>query len=332
MATPNRISSRELSQLTVAMLVDNEVLAPGTSRFLKGQGDPKIANALRRLVSKVAIRTYSGVANMAAWLEKLKPDVVFNLTEHVNADRKKDSHICALLELLELPYTGTGLKGLMLCRDKAISKIIVEREGFKVPKFFVAGASLPSEVTFPIVVKPRCDDASIGISQASLVNTIQALKQRIAVLERAGIREIICEEFIAGREMLVGFVGNQVMPVREILVGRDSEMPPPIISYRMKHDKPYQRRWAMRTRFAQLTPGQESSLMERVLRTCEALELRDYGRLDLKLTPAGEWVFLEANPNPLLYPFKGSRYGIWSAIEFDKLIEQVLFLALQRKQ
>jgi D-alanine-D-alanine ligase len=146
--------------------------------------------------------------------------------------------------------------------------------------------------------------------------------------------DIICEEFIEGREMLVGVIGRRIMPVREFIIGRGAaqqKTAPLILSYRLKHDKAHQRRWSLRTGFARLTPEQERRVRALTLRTFGALGLLDYGRLDVKLNPAGEWVFLEANPNPGLYPFKGSRYGLWSDIEFEKLVEQIVLRALQRE-
>jgi D-alanine-D-alanine ligase len=320
-----------LSRLTVAVLVDRAVLKPGTSQFLKGVGDAPLVNALRRIVEKVVVGPYTDVAGVSGWLKEIGADVVFNLTENVGGDRRKDGHVCALLELLELHYTGTRPRGMTLCRDKAISKLVAAREGFKIPDFFVTHASaprLPRRLAFPLVVKPRLDDASVGISQASLVRTKEALLKQIAFLEQTGIEDIICEEFIAGREMLVGFVGRQVMPVREMIIGDGSRRAPVIASYRIKHDRAYQHRWSFKTRFARLTPAQERQVNELTRKTALALDVGMYGRLDLKLSPAGEWVFLEANPNPGLYPFRGSRYGIWSAIDFDKLIIQILLGAL----
>jgi len=325
---------RRLSRLTVAVLVDKEVLIPGTSRFEKGLGNRDVVNILRRLVGKVVVGAYTDAAGLCEWIQEVRPDVVFNLTEHADGDRQKDGHICALLELLNLPYTGTGPRGLMLCRDKAVSKLIAAQAGFNIPKFFVVGKNaprLPPGTTFPLVVKPRFGDASEGISQAALVRTKEALLGRVALLERNETEEIICEEFIAGREMLVGVIEERVMPVRELMLGRGSKRTPRLVSYRLKHDRRYQRRWSLRTDFARLTPEQEREVKQLALRTCRALDLRDHSRLDLKLTPAGEWVFLEANPNPGLYPFKGSRYGIWSGIDFEKLIEQITLQALQRE-
>jgi D-alanine-D-alanine ligase len=325
---------RLLSGLTVLLLVDGQVLDDRTSRFWPGTGYNPLANALRRAVEKVVIKPYVDVAGLLECIKDVKPDVVCNVTEHADWDRSKDSHICALLDLLKLPYTGTGPRGLMLCRDKAVSKLIAAREGFKTPEFFVVTSdepSLPQRMTFPLVVKPRFGDGSEGISQASLVRTKEALLQRIAFLRESDVAEIICEEFIAGPEMIVGFIGERVMPAREFIIGHGSKSAPRLISYKLKHDRAYRRRWSLRTVFAKLTPEQEKALKELTLRTGKALDLRDYGRLDLKLTPSGEWVFLEANPNPNLTPFKGSLAGIWSDIDFEELIAKVLLGALQRE-
>jgi len=324
---------RLLRSLTVAVLVDKEVLVPGTSRFLAGEGDRPVVKALRRLVERVVVGPYTNAAGLFKWIEDVKPDLVFNLTEQADGDRGKDGHICALLELLKLPYTGTGPRGMTLCRDKAISKLIAAREGFKTPEYFVLRASaprLPTRTTFPLVVKPRFGDASEGITQASLVHTKEALLSRIAVLEASDTEDVICEEFIAGREMLVGVLGRRVMPVRELLVGRGSSSKPQLISYRLKHDKAVRRRWRVRTDFARLTSQQERKVRELTRRTFDALDLRDYGRLDLRLNSSGDWVFLEANPNPGLTPFNRSLAGIWSGIDYEKLIEQITIQAIRR--
>lgn len=334
MTTVGRGARRLLSGLTVAALVDKEVLVSGTTRFVAGEGDRPVIDALRRLVKKVVVGPYLNVAGLLKWLQDVRPDVVFNLTEQANGDRQKDAHICSLLELLKLPYTGAGPRGLMLCRDKALSKQVAAREGFNTPEFFVTTASaprLPPRIQFPLVVKPRFGDASEGISQASLVRNREALLRRVEMLERNDTEEIICEEFISGREMLVGVVGQKVMPVRELIIGRGEPHRPRLASYSLKHDAASRRRWHVRTDFARLTPAQERKVKCLTWRTCSALDLKDYVRLDLKLTPAGEWVFLEANPNPALSPFNRSLAGIWSAIAYDKLIEEVLLLALQKE-
>lgn len=271
---------------------------------------------------------------MSRWLKEVRPDVVFNLTERAAGDRNKDSHLCALLDLLGLPYTGPGPRSLMLCRDKAVSKLIAQREGFKIPEIFVVESKalrLPDGVRFPLVVKPRFGDASEGISQHALVHTREALLQRIALLGRSAIEAIICEEFIAGRDMLVGMIGPRVMPVREFIVGRPSPRTPRLFSEKLKHDQAYRRRWLAQMVFAELTAEQEKQIKELTRRTSRALELRDYGRLDLRLTPSGEWVFLEANPNPALVPFERSFSGSWAGIDFDAAVAEITLRALRRK-
>jgi D-alanine-D-alanine ligase len=328
-----RAGQRLLRGLTVAALVDKEVLIPGTSRFLAGEGDRPVINALRQLVERVVVGPYMDVAGLFKWIADIKPDLIFNLTEQADGDRGKDSHICALLELLKLPYTGTGPRGLTFCRDKAVSKLIAAGAGFKTPEFFVVRASkprLPAVMKFPLVVKPRFGDASEGISQASLVRTKEALARRISFLEQLDIEHVICEEFIAGRELLVGVVGQRVMPVRELLIGRGSSGEPRLASYSLKHDKVQRQRWQVRTDFAQLTPAQEKKVKRLTLQTFDALDLRDYGRLDLRLSPAGDFVFLEANPNPGLTPFNRSLAGIWSRIDYQDLIKQIILQALRR--
>ncbi|HEY0101668.1 MAG TPA: hypothetical protein VGB76_22275, partial [Pyrinomonadaceae bacterium] len=185
MARQLKSRPRLLSRLTVAVLVDRAVLVPGSSRFRKGIGDAPLVNTLRRMVEKVSVGAYTDTGGVLKWFAELRPDIVFNLTENVDGDRQKDGYICALLDLLKLPYTGTGPRGMLLCRDKAVSKLIAAREGFKTPEFFVVegrAPRLPRQLAFPLVVKPRFDDASVGISQASLVRTKEALLERIAYL------------------------------------------------------------------------------------------------------------------------------------------------------
>ena len=291
-------------------------------------------NALRRVTERVEVRPFAGITNLLEVLREIAPDVVFNLTEHVDQRRSMDVHIAALLDLLEVHYTGTGPKGLMLCRDKAVSKLIAAREGFKIPNYFVvrAGAPrLPDSIPFPLVVKPQFGDASEGISQASYVSTKEALLRRIALLGRKGSDAVICEEFIVGREMAVGILGDTTMPVREFVVDRKTARTPRLATFRLKHDPTHRRRWLAHTEFAKLTPEQQAKVDTLVRRTFTALDMSDYGRFDLKLTPAGEWAFLEANPNPGLSPSTPSQPGVWLTMDYDDLVKEILVRALRRR-
>lgn len=316
--------------ITIALLVDREVVIPGTAQLREGRTERFAFGALKRLARKVLIKPYDGAADLGRWIEESRPGLVFNLTEHADGDRRKDSHITAVLDAHRLPYTGPGPKGLMLCRDKAVSKIIAQRAGFVVPEFFVPQASrLPSSIPFPVVVKPRYGDASEGIDQCSLVRDRTALAARIATLRRRGIDSIICEQYVEGREFLVSMVGRRLMPVRELIIGGNGHGPR-LFSSRLKHDVNYRKRWAVRMQDAKLTRADERRIGALARRAAEELELCDYGRLDVRLSPQGEWVFLEANPNPALVPSKRSFSGAWPSDQYQSLIAQIARSALRR--
>lgn len=325
------IATERMKRLTVVMLVDPGNLAPGGRNLIRGQADIHLVQALRRLAGRAQLVPYEGPAALEECLERERPDVVFNLTEWVEGDRTKDGHICALLDLHGVPYTGPGPKGLMLCRDKAISKLVAEREGFAVPRFFIAGPRTRSPLPFPLVVKPRFGDSSDGISQASLVRSNVSLQRRVAVLLRAGVGSVIAEEYAGGRELLVTLLGERIMSVRELLIGRNGSRQPAIFSAHLKVDKEYRRRWSVRMEPASLTSAQRRELATLSRRTAAALELRDYGRLDLKLTPSGRFVFLEANPNPAVVPARRSFSGSWGGMAFDDVVTEITLRAWRRR-
>jgi D-alanine-D-alanine ligase-like ATP-grasp enzyme len=209
----------------------------------------------------------------------------------------------------------------MLCRDKAVSKMIASRNGFRVPAFF---EQPPREIPFPVVVKPRDLDSSAGISAASLVTTRAALQRRIDALRRHGA--VLCEEYVEGREMVVGFVGRRVMPVREMILGGRERL----FSWRLKHDAEYRKRNGARMITPRLAPRVRRALEDAVLATAEGLEMHDYGRFDVRLTADGAWVFLEANPNPALVPQHRAFSKTWGGIGYDAMIEQIVRSALRR--
>lgn len=320
---------------TVLVLVDDEVLLSGKKGFVAGGLDQYVVEALRSFMKRVVVRPYNGVPDFLKIVDEVKPSLVFNLTEHSDGDRKRDGHICALMDLLRLPYTGTGPDGMMMCRDKMLSKLVAAREGFRVPAFFnvKAGQPCPARaLPFPLVVKPRFGDGSEGIHQTSLVKTRKELLRQIATLHRTGWDDVICEEYVPGRDIMVRIAGRRLMLAREFIVNSSKPGAPQLASYRFKHDKKYRKRWKIQTVFAQLTPEQQRSLEAPALRTFDALSMRDYGRLDLRLTPSGEWVFLEANPNPALVPFPKSSLGSWSGSDHRRLVKEIVEWTLKRKQ
>lgn len=324
------IAAERMKRLTVVMLIDPGAIARN-GQLIRGHADIHLVHALRRLAGRALLVPYSGVAALAEVIERERPDVIFNLTEWIEGDRMKDAHICALLDLYGVPYTGPGPKGLMLCRDKVISKLVAADAGFAVPRCFVAGPRTRSPLPFPLVVKPRFGDASDGISQSSLVRSNESLRKRAAMLRRSGVESVIAEEYAAGRELLVTMLGGRIMSTRELIIGRNGPRSPAIFSAELKHDKAYRRRWLVRMEPAALTPAQRKQLATISRRAAEALELRDFGRFDLKLTPSGEFVFLEANPNPAVVPPRKSFSGSWGGMAFDNVVTEITLRAWRRR-
>jgi D-alanine-D-alanine ligase len=322
-----------MKRLTVVILVDPGNLEEGGRKLIHNHADNYVVRALRRLAGRAILVPFEGLAALAACIERERPDVVFNLTEWVDGDRMKDGHICALLDLHGVPYTGPGPKGLMLCRDKALSKLVAQHAGFAVPRFFLVGPRTKSPLPFPLVVKPQFGDSSDGISQGSLVASDEGLQRRAAMLRRAGVHSVIAEEYAGGRELLVTILGKQIMSVRELLIERNgSARPPAIFSAHMKVDKNYRRRWGVRMEPATLTKRQRDELVTITRRAAAALELRDYGRFDLKLTPDGRFVFLEANPNPAVVPARRSFSGSWGGMAFDDVVTEITLRAWRRRE
>ncbi len=319
--------------LNVAVLADSEVFIGKSLQFAAGQPDRHVVEGLRRLARRVVIKKFEGPADLIDWAAREKPDVVFNLTEHANSNRAWDTHVVALLDLLGISYTGPGARGLMLCRDKAYSKLIAGREGFRTPEFFVIdreNRNPPAEIRFPLVVKPRFGDSSEEITRASLVRSRKALQNQVRRLFRMGVEDVICEEYVGGREMLVNFVGDRVLFPREYFLRSGSRAF--LACTRFKMDPQYRRSVLRRVGSANLTRSQRQRITELTLRTVTALELRDFGRLDVRLTPSGEWAFLEANPNPSLIPSTRTWSGTWTGIGHAALLKAIVLSAYQRSK
>ena len=152
MTTRSLTRRRSISRLSVLALVDEGLVAPGTCKFVPWSSDGHVFDALKRLVRRPLVAAFTTTEALLSTLGQTTPDVVFNLTQHALYDRKMDVHVCAVLELEGVPYTGTGPRGLMLCRDKALSKILAAEAGFRVPRHFVADSErvdVPADFRFP---------------------------------------------------------------------------------------------------------------------------------------------------------------------------------------
>src|SRR5262249_35565102 len=181
--------------------------------------------------------------------EEWKPNVVFNLLEEFYGISDFDSHVVSYLELLKLPYTGCNPRGLFLARSKVITKKIASYHRVRVPEFFVvargAKTRRPSSLRFPLFVKSASEESSLGISQASIVDSDERLAERVRFVHESIETDALVEEYIEGRELYVAAIGNErvrTLPVWELDFGKLPETAEPIATERVKHSLEYQKK------------------------------------------------------------------------------------------
>ncbi len=316
---------KRTARCDVALLVDIETGTRGASgKFVvdRGSMEELLYRCLRSLYRTVVIVPFDpAVTPTIDELRALKPRVVFNVTEWVNGDRSMDAAITGLLELLGLSYTGSGAEALRLCRDKSLSKQIVNKLSVKVARELVIRPGERARVPdfgFPVLVKPLYGDGSDSIGKRSLVRNLAALRERVRVIHRHQKQPALCEEFIPGDDIYVALLGREprVMRPIQVVIGRRHANAPVFATYNVKNTGAYRKRW----RVHWIEPKLPAPVMREIRRASRAafhgLKLSGYARLDYRLTPDNKLVFLEANPNPDLDPhsfgnnrcFAGMRY------------------------
>jgi D-alanine-D-alanine ligase len=264
-----------------------------------------------------------------------KPDVVFNLLEEFNGIVTYDQHVVAFLELMRQPYTGCNPRGLLLSRDKSLCKQLLTFHRIPTPLFFVAprGARfhVPRKMKFPLFVKSTTEDASLGIAQASVVDDAAKLKERVEFIHTQVGSDALIEEFIEGRELYVGVLGNDRLtrlPVWEMVFGSMPESLPAIATRKVKWDKRYQAKYGITTRAAEdLPPAVLTSLDKLSRRIYRTLGLSGYARMDFRVRPDGSVYVLEANANPNLEAAEDFAESARAAgVGYEELLEKIMGL------
>ena len=294
-----------------------------------------LAELRRQGLEVTALPFVAGVEATIAELRALKPRLVFNLTECVDGDRSLDASIAGLLDLLKIPYTGSGPGGLRLARDKALSKHIAADLGVAVPRYFVIPPQGPirnPRVPYPLIIKPQFGDGSDEVRVNSLVKNERELLQRVRMLRKRVHAPLICEEFIEGRDLYVALLGNKpdVMPAVELFIGRRGPGAPTFASYKLKNDGSYRSRWRIRWRVAKISGNLRRDIEAASSAIFHALEQRDYGRIDYRLTPDGRLVFLEANANPDLHPHAMGNNQGFAGVAWGDALRRIVNEALSR--
>ncbi len=325
----------------IALLVDDEAgrrLKSGRYTPDRGSMEAHILTCLEAHYRNVAVVPFSpGVTDTIAELRALEPGIVFNATEWVDGDRSLDAAITGLLDMLKINYTGTGPAGMLLARDKALSKTIAADLGIAVPRHVVlkAGDRVKSAgLAFPLIVKPQCGDGSDEIRRNSVVKNERQLRERVRVLRRRSTVSLLCEEFIPGRDLYVALLGNrpQVMPPVELVIGKKGASAPQFATFQLKNDGAYRTRWRIRWRQAKLNSETKRKINDASRRMFRALSLRDYGRIDFRLTPDNRLVFIEANPNPDLHPHAMGNNLCFAGEKHADLVVAIVEAARQRNK
>ncbi len=270
--------------------------------------------------------------------EEWAPQITFNLLEGFDDVAIFDQNVVSHLELLKQCYTGCNPRGLLLARDKSLSKKLLAYHRIPVPEFevFRMGRPIrrPKRLGFPLIVKSLTQEASIGISQASVVDTDEKLEERVQFVHSSIHTAAIAEQYIEGRELYVGMIGNQTLqalPVWELFF---SNMPPDakrIATGRVKWSMKYQKKHGIESALAHDLPnGQSERIQHLCKRAYRALELSGYARIDLRLDARGAVWVLEANPNPQIA--RGEDFAASAekaGIGYESLIQRIVNLGLR---
>ncbi len=272
-------------------------------------------------------------------IEGWKPDVVFSLLEEFRGEVIYDQNVASYLELSRVPYTGCNPRGLMLARGKDLSKTLVHYHRIAVPAFAVFPMyrkfRRPARLAFPLIVKSLSEDASLGIAQASVVDSDEKLAERVTFIhERIGT-PAIAEQYVEGRELYVGVFGNdrlRALPVWELQFGNLPSGAWPIATEKVKHDPDYQERRGIVHAPAKDMPPELSTRIQRLAkRIYRTLGLDGYARIDFRLAPDGTPYFLEANPNPEIAESQEfAAAALHDGMAYPDLLQRILALGIRR--
>jgi D-alanine-D-alanine ligase len=284
-------------------------------------------------VLPVGVGSELGVIRRA--LQEFQPTITFNLLESFADVATWDQNVVAYLELMRVPYTGCNSRGLLLARDKALTKKILAYHRIPVPDFVVVprGRAIrrPRRLGFPLIVKSLTLDASIGISQASVVEDDARLEERVRFIHESIGTPAIVEEYVEGRELYVGVLGNerlQVLPTWELDFSGLPEEARRIATERLKWSMSYQKKHGITTgRAKDLAEPLARRIGELCKRVYRSLMLSGYARIDLRLGDDGRIMVLEANPNPqLAYGEDFAEAAEAVGIDYGPLLERIMGL------
>jgi len=297
---------------------------------------------IKKSLSKkyMSVETLAVNSDIKSAIKKIlnySPDAIYNFVESVEGNTNLESYIAGLFDILGIPYTGNGPMALGNCLIKSRTKQILQSHGIRTPKHFIAGVNeLPDKnkfsLKFPVILKLAREDASIGISEFSVAHNFESMLERLNYLFTNFSQEVLIEEYIEGRELNVAILGNKILPISEIRFDGLPDDLPKIVTYEAK--------WSPdSTYFKHTTPKCPTDLEENIKlkvekmakEAFEALECRDYARVDIRLNQRNIPYVIEVNPNPDISPDTGFvRSAAAAGINYDQLIYTISKFAINR--
>jgi D-alanine-D-alanine ligase len=300
----------------------------------------QVADALKVAGHNVSILGVHGdVRKLILGLARRKPDLVFNLMEMFGDNLQGDVCVAGMLDLVGVPHTGGGAGEYYLQQDKALAKRLLAYEGILYPKYAVFGAGdarldVGANLHMPLFVKPLRGDASIGIDQKSLVRDPKELKRRVASIQEKYNDAALAEEYIEGREFYIGILGNAqatALPAIEMDFSGLPEGMPRFLDRKAKFSPRSKAYKGTRAILAQIPDELQARLAKISLDAYRAVRVRDYGRVDLRLTEAGEIYVIEVNAS--CYLEKESEFAVAARAaghSYDQLVQKIVTLAMER--
>jgi D-alanine-D-alanine ligase len=331
-----------MKKLRVLVLVHSDLVPPVS---LEGHSEKEIAEWKTEFDVTATLREMGHDARpLGVWddlgvirstIDEFKPHVCFNLLEEFHGQAVYDQHVVSYLELIKQQYTGCNPRGLLLAHDKPLMKKILTYHRIATPKFAVFPMQkkivIPQKLSYPMLVKSATEEASLGISQASVVTSDDKLRDRVAFMHEQIKTDALVEQYIDGRELYVGVLGNdrlQTLPVWEMTFANLPPGAPRIATRKVKWDYSYQKEIGLATDEARDLP---SGAAERIARLCKRvyklLNITGYARMDLRMTEEGRVYIIEANPNPnLAYGEDFAESAERAGLDYEKLLHRILTL------
>lgn len=275
--------------------------------FLDWSTEYDVISTLESLGHDVCVfGVYKNLEQLIIKINEYAPDIVFNLLEEYAGDVNKDYHVVALLEMLNIPYTGCSSKNLMMARDKSLTKKVLTHHKIKTPQFQVIvkdqkNYKISEKLEYPCIVKCLHEEASKGIGQSSVVLSEEKLRQRVEFIHTSIGDDAIVEEFIEGREFFVGVIGGhrpQVLPVWELFFENSENPEKQFYTNRAKFNEEHRKKLGVRTGVAKLSASEEKNIQKMCLKIYQCLGLNGHARIDLRMSKKGVCSVLEVNTNP----------------------------------